>query len=252
MSRIGRIWARRQAVVRHAVDGEAMGAGEFHRGFLEANDLCFKLGARAGKSSAGQQRHQFAGSIQREVSSKPPTWVSLDEHLRHAAAAAGAGIISSCFAGSRSMRIFSISVTPRTFEQALGSDAIGADGGAVTSRLWPWEGSLFLGDGQVGAFHAMMPPAWLYTVSNRLFSASAGTCRALAAAAGDQDRLALELVELLDATGQLARAECASPWGYGQRQIPCPRARRAPVRRRYTAGWLSAYRPAPRRRVCRR
>jgi hypothetical protein len=64
----------------------------------------------------------------------------------------------------------------------------------------------FVVTGRLARSHAMMPPAWLKTVSKTgLFQHAAGARRAVAAAAGDQDRLALELLEFLQAIGELTQ-----------------------------------------------
>src|SRR5574340_448995 len=128
-----------QAIVRHAVDGEAVRAGEFHRDFLEANDLASRWWrapenqacTRQGRSGAIQQRYQFAGGVERRGVVETANVGVADEYLRHGAAAAGAGDHLVLHRGVEiDADLFDLG-DAAALEQALGGDAVWAYGGAV-------------------------------------------------------------------------------------------------------------------------
>src|SRR5574340_1174699 len=146
-----------------------------------------------------------------EVSSKPPTWVSPMNTCGTVRRPPERAIISSCFAGSRSMRIFSISVTPRLLSRRSAATQYGHTAVQYITTL-AIKNSLFLGDGQVGAFpRDDAPRLVVYGLEAGFLQDAAGSRRAVAAAAGDQDRLGLEFVEFLEAFGELSKRNVPGP-----------------------------------------
>src|SRR3569832_100466 len=113
-----------QPIVRHAVDGEAVGAGKFHRESLKRMIFASRWGAMPEiLACSGKRRAQARVSSgtsspaasSADVSSKPPTKKTPMKTCGTVRRPPVRVIISSCLVGSRSMRIFSISVTPRLF-----------------------------------------------------------------------------------------------------------------------------------------
>src|SRR5574340_465547 len=108
-------------------------------GFLEANDLASRwwrapenqARTRQGRSGAIQQRHQFAGGVERRGVVETANVGVADEYLRHGAAAAGAGDHLVLLRGVEiDADLFDLG-DAAALEQALGGDAVRANGGAV-------------------------------------------------------------------------------------------------------------------------
>src|SRR3569832_1773595 len=122
-------------------------------------------------------------------------------------------IISSCLVGSRSMRIFSISVTPRLFSSRSAATQYGQTAVQYMTTLAmgpPCSG--LLGDRQESAFPRQDAARLVvHGLETGLFQQVAGARRALAATAGDEDGFGLEFLEFLETAGQLAERNVLGP-----------------------------------------